>query len=202
MILKYSLAFLLLVLINSMAIGTRSQTSAPKTQQIGEFQMSVKKGTFKMKRDVKIRTIDLDGTGDPILLSSPRIELQGKSLIAHGTIPASGEGFIKSATITNNVRIVLRQEGDKHVITCNKAVLESGSAKGKKTIDLSGNIRDESTGIFGDAVMTAETGRIEWEGPIMEVKLDDATVVANPAPKNTLKKPKAPATNPSKKDKQ
>ena len=188
-------AILLFILSGSLVMQTYAQTKSNITTNpsatIGEYKLYGKQVILKLKRDVKARDFDVNATGEPIILSSARIEMQGNTLVAHGLIPASGEGFVKSATLTKNVRIVLRQEGDKHVITCNKATLESESVKGKKIIHLLGNVRDESSGIFGEGTAVADTGKIEWDGPIIDVVLDNSTIIVNPAPKSTPKSEKS-----------
>jgi hypothetical protein len=166
--------------------------------KIGGFDVTTKGGKYNSVYHEKNRTLDIDMVGNPVSIISPQIDLQGKKLIAHGIAPKGEPNYLKSATIENNVRIVTRQEDNKHIITCDKAVLESNSSKGKKTIQLSGNIRDEYKGVFGDVVTTASTGRIEWAEPVILVDLDDPVMAGNMAPKPTPK-PKSPV-NPPKKD--
>jgi hypothetical protein len=188
----------LIIMLSAVSVAQKNI----KNGRLGEFQLNVGDvGKFSGKINSKTGTKEIHITGNPITLSSPQMDLQGKDLVAYASA-VKGETFIKSATVTEKVRIVLRQEGEKHIITCNKAQLESESIKGKKIVHLYGNIRDESVGVFGDAVMLAETGRIEWDGPMMEINLDNPNIVGNIAPKPTPKptpKPKSPV-NPPKKD--
>jgi hypothetical protein len=190
---KIFLFCVLIAMISSLSIAQKNIQNG----QFGEFKLNVGNvGQFSAKINAKTGTKEMHITGNPITLSSPRMDLQGKALVAYASA-VKGETFIKSATVTEKVRIVLRQEGEKHIITCNKAQLESESIKGKKIVNLYGNIRDESIGVFGDAVMLAETGRIEWDGPVMDINLDNPNVVGNIAPKPTPK-PKSPVNSPKK----
>jgi hypothetical protein len=166
--------------------------------KIGGFTVMTKGGRLNSVYHEKNRTLDIDMVGNPVSIISPQIDLQGKKLVAQAIAPKGESNYLKSAIIENKVRIVTRQEDNKHIVTCDKAILESSSSKGKKTIQLIGNVRDEYIGVFGDAVTTANTGRIEWMEPIISVTLDDVLTEGNTAPKS-IPKPKS-SINPPKKD--
>jgi hypothetical protein len=175
---------------------TNPPKAAPKTAskvstgQFGEFKMTVgDMGKFSGKTNAKTGEKEVHINGNPITLVSTRLDLQGKTLVAF-LVTVKGESFIKSATLTEKVRLVSRQEGEKHIITCDKATLESVSVKGKKVVNLYGNIRDESQGVFGNVVLTAQTGRVEIEGDVTEVNLDNPTAEGNLV--STPNNPKTP----------
>jgi hypothetical protein len=169
---------------------TASKVSTAQSAQFGDFKMTVGgMGKFYAKFKSKSGEKEWHIDGNPITLVSTRLDLQGKTLVAF-LVTVKGESFIKSAILTEKVRIVSRQEGEKHIITCDKATLESVSVKGKKTVNLYGNVHDESQGVFGNVVLTAQTGRVEIEGDVTEVNLDNPTAEGNLV--STPNNPKTP----------